>query len=60
MAKYFNGLSLISAAGIVSETFVKLGLVWRIVLIVVLFSTFSLGLLFANVSDEDRAEEEQK
>jgi hypothetical protein len=58
MSKYFNGLSLLSAAGIVSETFVKLGFIWRVGLIVVFFGSFALGLLFAKTNTIVRKEED--
>ncbi len=57
MAKYFNGLSLLSAAGIVSETFVKLGLAWRILMVFIFCGSFILGLVFAKANSSDPPEE---
>jgi len=58
MAKYFHGLSLISGAGIVSETFIKLGTAWRIGLIAFLLGSFALGLLFAKADNGKQTEED--
>ena len=57
LAKYFNGVSLIASAGVVSETFVKLGSAWRSALIMVLAGSFGLGLFFAKADVETREEE---
>jgi hypothetical protein len=57
LAKYFNGVSLIASAGVVSETFVKLGTVWRTWLIVALFVSFVLGLFFAKAENAGITEE---
>ena len=57
LAKYFNGVSLIASAGVVSETFIKLGSVWRSALIAVLSGSFALGLYFAKADSAARKEE---
>jgi len=58
LAKYFNGVSLIASAGVVSETFVKLGAVWRLLLAIALVTSFLLGLFFAKAGSQLSTEEE--
>ena len=58
LARYFNGVSLIASAGVISETFVKLGAVWRILLVIALVASFLLGLFFAKAESKLGIEEE--
>jgi hypothetical protein len=57
LAKYFNGVSLIASAGVVSETFVKLGSAWRSALVMVLAGSFALGLFFAKADSDAHGED---
>jgi len=47
MAKTFQGLFLLMAAGVVGETFLKLALLWRLVVIGAGFGAFVGGLICA-------------
>jgi len=58
LAKYFNNISLVASAGVVSETFIRFRTVWRILLVTALVVSFLLGLFFAKAEGKLGTEEE--
>jgi hypothetical protein len=56
MVKTFQGLFLLMAAGAVGESFLKLALAWKLVVIGAGLGAFIMGFLFAKVETSDARE----
>ena len=58
LSKYFQTFSLLAAAGVVGEGFLRLPTIWRSALIIVSILSFVLGLYFSEADSNNGKEEE--